>query len=150
MFYTEIDNIFNLLLCFQAFGIHEALENENQTRREYSNGSDILYSLEDLRLGAKGDLKTLSQGRRFELMLGGEGDSCFSYRAVLLDAREDSGPFMYNCGVFIVPKVCLCLPIWFPCTSRREQFCTLRTLKKIIEFELRLTINRILPPFLFC
>lgn len=88
----------------QAFGIHEALENENQTRREYSNGSDILYSLEDLRLGAKGDLKTLSQGRRFELMLGGEGDSCFSYRAVLLDAREDSGPFMYNCGVFIVPK----------------------------------------------
>lgn len=88
----------------QAFGIHEALENENQTRREYSNGSDILYSLEDLRLGAKGDLKNLSQGCRFELMLGGEGGSWFLYKAVLLDAREDSGPFLYNCGVFIVPK----------------------------------------------
>ncbi|KAL9411310.1 hypothetical protein AB3S75_044996 [Citrus x aurantiifolia] len=89
----------------QAFGIHEALESENQTRREYSNGSDILYSLEDLQLGAKGDLKNLSPGCRFELILGGEGDFCFSYRAVLLDARENSGPFMYNCGVFIVPKM---------------------------------------------
>ncbi|KAK9183511.1 hypothetical protein WN944_026664 [Citrus x changshan-huyou] len=88
----------------QAFGIHEALESENQTRREYSNGSDILYSLEDLQLGAKGDLKNVSPGCRFELILGGEGDFCFSYRAVLLDARENSGPFMYNCGVFIVPK----------------------------------------------
>ncbi|KAH9649747.1 methyltransferase 11 domain-containing protein [Citrus sinensis] len=88
----------------QAFGIHEALESENQTRREYSHGSDILYSLEDLQLGAKGDMKNLSPGCRFELILGGEGDFCFSYRAVLLDARENSGPFMYNCGVFIVPK----------------------------------------------
>lgn len=122
-------------MCFQAFGIHEALESENQTRREYSNGFDILYSLEDLRLGVKGDLKNLSPGCRFELMLGGEGDFCFSYRAVLLDAREKSGPFMYNCGVFIVPKVSLCLLIWFPCTSGCEQFCTLRTIKKLIEFE---------------
>ncbi|KAH9680654.1 methyltransferase 11 domain-containing protein [Citrus sinensis] len=88
----------------QAFGIHEALESENQTRREYSHGSDILYSLEDLQLGAKGDMKNLSPGCRFKLILGGEGDFCFSYRAVLLDARENSGPFMYNCGVFIVPK----------------------------------------------
>lgn len=69
-----------------------------------------MYSLEDLQLGAKGDIKKLSQGRRFELTLGGQGDSHFSYRAVLLDAREDSGPFIYNCGVFIVPKVC---PLYF-------------------------------------
>ncbi|XP_044500497.1 eEF1A lysine and N-terminal methyltransferase [Mangifera indica] len=88
----------------QAVGILKALESENQIRLEYSNGSDILYSLEDLQLGAKGDIKKLSQGRRFELTLGGQGDSHFSYRAVLLDAREDSGPFIYNCGVFIVPK----------------------------------------------
>ncbi|XP_031263405.1 eEF1A lysine and N-terminal methyltransferase-like [Pistacia vera] len=88
----------------QAFGIHEALEKENQIRSEYSNGSDILYSLEDLQLGAKGDLKRLSHGRRFELALGVHGDSQFGYRAVLLDAREDCGPFIYNCGVFIVPK----------------------------------------------
>ncbi|KAH9649742.1 methyltransferase 11 domain-containing protein [Citrus sinensis] len=94
----------NSSVVLQAFGIHEALESENQTRREYSHGSDILYSLEDLQLGAKGDMKNLSPGCRFELILGGEGDFCFSYRAVLLDARENSGPFMYNCGVFIVPK----------------------------------------------
>ncbi|KAL5784314.1 hypothetical protein ACOSQ2_006706 [Xanthoceras sorbifolium] len=88
----------------QAVGMHEALENENQLRREYLNGSDILYSLEDLQLGANGDLTKLSQGRRFELTLGGQGGSRFSYRSVLLDAQEDSGSFIYNCGVFLVPK----------------------------------------------
>ncbi|KAK2644013.1 hypothetical protein Ddye_019208 [Dipteronia dyeriana] len=88
----------------QAVGIHEALENENQIRRDYLNGSDILYSLEDLQLGAKGDLTKLSQGRRFELTLGGQGGSRFSYKAALLDAQEDFGPFIYNCGVFLVPK----------------------------------------------
>ncbi|CBI17265.3 unnamed protein product, partial [Vitis vinifera] len=40
----------------QARGLYEAIENENRIRREYSNGSDLIYSLEDLQLGAKGDL----------------------------------------------------------------------------------------------
>ncbi|XP_075654146.1 uncharacterized protein LOC142624463 [Castanea sativa] len=104
----EITALFNSdsLDCsgVQACGINEALENENQIRRGYSNGSHILYSLEDLQLGAKGDLTKLCQGRRFQLTLGGQGGSLFSYRAILLDARQHSGSFMYHCGVFIVPK----------------------------------------------
>ncbi|KAF2288904.1 hypothetical protein GH714_022663 [Hevea brasiliensis] len=88
----------------QAAGLHEAVENENRIRREYSSGSDILYSLEDLQLGAKGDLTKLSRGRRFQLTLGGQGCSRFTYRAVLLDAKDNSVPFSYHCGVFIVPK----------------------------------------------
>lgn len=87
----------------QAIGLHEALENENQIRREYYTGSDVLYSLQDLQLGAQGDLLKLTEGRRVQLNLGGQG-SCFSYRAVLLDARQPAAPFLYQCGVFIVPK----------------------------------------------
>ncbi|EEF44186.1 S-adenosylmethionine-dependent methyltransferase, putative [Ricinus communis] len=88
----------------QAASLHEALENENRIRKEYSSGSDILYSLEDLRLGAKGDLTKLSQGRRIQLTLGGQGGSRFTYKAVLLDAKENSAPFSFHCGIFIVPK----------------------------------------------
>ncbi|KAJ6314990.1 hypothetical protein OIU78_018469 [Salix suchowensis] len=87
-----------------AFGLHEALENENQIRKEYSIGPDILYSLEDLLIGAKGDLSKLSLGRRFQLILGGNGESRFSYKAIVLDAKESSCQFTYHCGVFIVPK----------------------------------------------
>ncbi|OMO88574.1 Methyltransferase type 11 [Corchorus olitorius] len=88
----------------QASGLHEALENENRIRGEYLSGSDILYSLEDLQLGAKGDLTKLSPGCRVQLTLGEQGDSRFSYKAVLLDAKQESGPFSFHCGVFIVPK----------------------------------------------
>jgi len=69
------------------------------------DGSDIIYSLEDLKLGAKGDLIELIPGRRVQLTLGGQGDSTFCYRAVLLDAGPQSAPFLYNCGIFLVPKV---------------------------------------------
>ncbi|XP_059632140.1 uncharacterized protein LOC132274819 isoform X2 [Cornus florida] len=88
----------------QARGLYEALENENRIRTEYSNGSDILYTLEDLQLGAKGDLSELSPGRRTQFTLGEQGVSRFCYRAVLLDAQQKSDPFSYNCGVFLVPK----------------------------------------------
>ncbi|KAL6342807.1 hypothetical protein AAG906_016642 [Vitis piasezkii] len=88
----------------QARGLYEAIENENRIRREYSNGSDLIYSLEDLQLGAKGDLLELSQGRRFQLTLGEYEGSRFSYRAVVLDARQMTEPFLYHCGVFLVPK----------------------------------------------
>ncbi|CAK9136524.1 unnamed protein product [Ilex paraguariensis] len=92
--------------CFgsQARGLLEALESENKIRAEYSNGSDILYSLEDLKLGAKGGLAKLNPGRRVQLTLGEPGGSHFSYRAVLLDARQQSVSFLYRCGVFLVPK----------------------------------------------
>lgn len=92
-------------MFFQARGLHEALESENRIRMEYSSGSDILYSLKDLQLGAKGNMAELSPGRRVQLTLGQQGTSRFSYKAILLDAQQQSGPFSYNCGVFLVPKV---------------------------------------------
>lgn len=91
----------------KACGLREALHNENHIREQYSSSSDIVYSLEDLQLGAGGEMTKLYQGRRLQLTLGGRGDSRSSYRAVVLDAEEQSGPFTYHCGVFIVPKVCL-------------------------------------------
>lgn len=97
---------FNFSFC-KACGLREALQNENEIRKQYSSSSDILYSLEDLQLGVGGELTKLSQGRRLQLTLGGQGDSRFSYRTVVLDAEEQSDPFTYHCGIFIVPKVCL-------------------------------------------
>ncbi|GKV28678.1 hypothetical protein SLEP1_g37697 [Rubroshorea leprosula] len=88
----------------QAFGLQEALNNENQIRKEYLDGSDIPYSLEDLQLGAKGDLTKLTPGRQVQLTLGGQGASQYTYRALLFDAKEHCGPFSYHYGVFIVPK----------------------------------------------
>ncbi|GAB4844076.1 hypothetical protein Ancab_014040 [Ancistrocladus abbreviatus] len=88
----------------QADGLQDALEAENTTRRQYLDGSAIIYSLEDLRLGAEGDLMELRPGRRVQLILGGEGDSCFCYKAVLLDAQSEYASFSYHYGVFLVPK----------------------------------------------
>ncbi|GMI64319.1 hypothetical protein like AT2G31740 [Hibiscus trionum] len=88
----------------QASGLLEALESENKIRGEYLSGADVLYSLEDLQLGAKGDLTKLSPGRRVQLTLGEQGVSRFCYKSVLLDAKQQSGAFSFHCGVFIVPK----------------------------------------------
>ncbi|GFY81620.1 S-adenosyl-L-methionine-dependent methyltransferases superfamily protein [Actinidia rufa] len=88
----------------QVHGLQEALESENQIRTEYSSGSDILYSFEDLQLGAKGDLTELSPGRRVMLTLGQQGASRFCYKVVLLDAQQQSSSFVYHFGVFLVPK----------------------------------------------
>ncbi|GAV59000.1 Methyltransf_11 domain-containing protein [Cephalotus follicularis] len=88
----------------QASGLRKAFETENHIRRDFSNDSDVFYSLEDLKLGVKGDLTKLHPGHRFQLTLGGERGSRFSYKAVLLDARQQSDQFLYHCGVFIVPK----------------------------------------------
>ncbi|XP_050372239.1 uncharacterized protein LOC126790137 [Argentina anserina] len=102
----EITSLFNKssLACRGSQGreLLEAVENENQIRREYSSASDIQYSLEDIKFGAKGDLTKLRPGRRFQLTL--RGGSNFSCRAVVLDAKEISDTFVYHCGVFIVPK----------------------------------------------
>ncbi|XP_010248173.1 PREDICTED: uncharacterized protein LOC104591078 [Nelumbo nucifera] len=89
----------------QSRGLFETLEEENKLRSECSNGVDVLYTLEDLQLGAKGDLKELLPGRRIQLTLGEVGNSHFSYKAVLLDAKQQYDPFLYHCGVFLVPKV---------------------------------------------
>lgn len=81
------------------------LDNENQLRSNYSSREDILYSLRDLELGAVGDLKKLHPGFRCQLILGEQGESIYTYKAVILDAQQDSDSFAYQCGVFIVPKV---------------------------------------------
>lgn len=88
----------------QARGLLNALERENEIRVEYSSGADIIYSLEDLKLGAKGDLRDFKPGRRVQLTLGEPGISLFCYQAILLDARKSSDPFVYRCGIFLVPK----------------------------------------------
>ncbi|KAK7400091.1 hypothetical protein VNO78_11291 [Psophocarpus tetragonolobus] len=84
----------------QVSGLYEAIQNENQIREKYSSDSDILYSVEDVQV----ELTKLSQGRRLQLTLGGQGYSTFSYRTVILDAEEQADPFTYHCGAFIVPK----------------------------------------------
>ncbi|CAH9120890.1 unnamed protein product [Cuscuta epithymum] len=88
----------------QADGLHKALKIENRIREEYLNCTDIIHSLEELKLGAQGDLTERCPGRRLQLTLGEPGGSSFAYKGALLDAREDLGPFSYHCGVFLVPK----------------------------------------------
>lgn len=88
----------------QGHDLLQALEAENKLRAECSSGSDILSSIEDLQLGAHGDIKELIPGRRVKLILGDKGDSNFSYKAILLDSRQQPDPFIYSCGVFLVPK----------------------------------------------
>ncbi|KAK1313849.1 hypothetical protein QJS10_CPA06g02039 [Acorus calamus] len=90
----------------QIRSLTQLIENENKLRNECSL-NDAIYSLEDLQLGVKGDLKELTPGRRIQISLGEPGCSRFSYKAVLLDSHHQSDPFSYHCGVFIVPKVFL-------------------------------------------
>ncbi|KAK4433816.1 eEF1A lysine and N-terminal methyltransferase [Sesamum alatum] len=88
----------------QVRELYEVLDREKKVRSEYSSGSDILYSLEELNSGAKGNLKKLEPGRRVKLILGEPGVSHFIYNGILLDAPQDSGPFSYHFGAFLVPK----------------------------------------------
>ncbi|XP_009630390.1 uncharacterized protein [Nicotiana tomentosiformis] len=92
----------------QVHGLFQALEDENKIRADYSSGCDVMYTLEDLKIGAEGNLAELSPGRRVQLSLGEAGVSLFCYRAVLLDARKDFEPFAYHCAVFLVPKARAC------------------------------------------
>ncbi|KAK8933556.1 hypothetical protein KSP39_PZI016013 [Platanthera zijinensis] len=92
----------------QAHDLVDVVKSENLIRKKYSSSTDMIYSLSDLTLGAKGNLQELQEGRRCQLILGGQGDSLYSYRTVLLDAHQNVGSFSYNCGVFIVPKPRAC------------------------------------------
>ncbi|KAL1561592.1 eEF1A lysine and N-terminal methyltransferase-like [Salvia divinorum] len=89
----------------QARKLYEMLEKERHTRTKYSNNSDMSYTIEDLRLGAKGNISMLQPGRRIKLVLGEPGVSNFFYNCMLLDAKPDSGQFVYHYGVFIVPQL---------------------------------------------
>jgi spermidine synthase len=88
----------------QVRGLFEALDNENKIRTEHASGSDIIYSLEDLHVGAGGDLTEIQPGRRLMLTLGESGFSRFFYKSVLLDSPQTAESFLYSCGVFLVPK----------------------------------------------
>lgn len=89
------------------------LEKERHARTKYSNISDMSYTMEDLRLGAKGNISMLEPGRRIKLILGEPGVSNFFYNCMLLDAKPDSGQFVYPYGVFIVPQVSLFSPMHY-------------------------------------
>ncbi|KAM3386577.1 hypothetical protein ACQJBY_009878 [Aegilops geniculata] len=88
----------------QANAVIHALRNENKIRESHNSGVDILFSLRDLQLGAIGDLKVIIPGRRRQLILGEQGSSLYCYKAVLMDAKNQTETFAYHCGVFIVPK----------------------------------------------
>lgn len=88
----------------QVQGLLETIAKENKLRSQHTDGEDILYSLEELQIGAKGDMKQLVPGRRTRMTLGEPGISRFNYNAVIMDSYERFGPFLYGCGVFLVPK----------------------------------------------
>lgn len=88
----------------QANAVIHALQNENKIRESHTSGVDVLFSLRDLQLGAIGNLKVIVPGRRRQLILGEQGSSLYCYKAVFMDAKNQTGVFAYHCGVFIVPK----------------------------------------------
>lgn len=88
----------------QVQGLLDTIAKENKLRSQHTDGEDILYSFEELQIGAKGDMKQLVPGRRTRMMLGEPGISRFNYIAVIMDSYERFGPFLYGCGVFLVPK----------------------------------------------
>ncbi|KAH6768362.1 S-adenosyl-L-methionine-dependent methyltransferases superfamily protein [Perilla frutescens var. frutescens] len=100
-----MDNYFVECHDDQARELREALEKEKKVRAELSTSSNVSYSLEDLKLGAKGSMSVFEPGRRIKLILGEPGVSNFFYNGVLLDAKQDSGCFIYHYGVFLVPKL---------------------------------------------
>lgn len=105
---NETCDMWSSYFLLQVHALLNAVENENKLRSQYSSGDDIVYSLEDLQLGARGNLKELLPGRRCQTILGNHG-SLYHYKAILLDSKQHSEPFLYRCGVFIVPKVSLWL-----------------------------------------
>ncbi|KAL7098958.1 hypothetical protein ACP275_09G051800 [Erythranthe tilingii] len=88
----------------QVCELYNALERERKFQSEYCSGCDVLYSLKDLKLGAKGNLKELEEGRRINLILGEPEGSKF-YKGVLIDAQQNSGPFLYHIAVLPVPHI---------------------------------------------
>ncbi|CAN6462771.1 unnamed protein product [Victoria cruziana] len=89
----------------QTSGMLQAIDTENKIRRKgLQGGVDIVYSLEDLKLGSGEDIEHLISGRRLHLILGGKKMSRFSYKAVVLDSKEAPDPPKYQCAIFLVPK----------------------------------------------
>ncbi|KAI3708656.1 hypothetical protein L2E82_37970 [Cichorium intybus] len=70
---------------------------------KWLSGNGIVYSLEDLKIGVKGDSSELNPGPRVKMSLGEPGQST-CYKSVLLDAQQNSEEFLCHCGFFLVPK----------------------------------------------
>ncbi|KAL7119335.1 hypothetical protein ACP275_02G056500 [Erythranthe tilingii] len=77
----------------QVQEVFEALEKENTVRAEYSNGTGKWYSIEELKLGVKGNIRVLEPRRSVCVFLGGTGLSRFFYNGVLFDAIPKEEPF---------------------------------------------------------
>ncbi|KAL9174494.1 hypothetical protein ABFS82_02G055800 [Erythranthe guttata] len=77
----------------QVQEVFEALEKENTVRAEYSNGTGKWYSIEELKLGVKGNIRVLEPLRSVCVFLGGTGSSRFFYNSVLFDAIPKEEPF---------------------------------------------------------
>ncbi|KAL8042298.1 hypothetical protein ABFX02_09G042000 [Erythranthe guttata] len=89
----------------QARELYEALEREQKVRSECSSGSNKLYSIKELSLGAKGNLKEFEPDRMIKLILGEPGVFHF-YIGVLVDAQQDSGSnFSDYFAVYLVPNI---------------------------------------------
>jgi hypothetical protein len=89
----------------QVQGLLETIAKENKLRSQHTDGEDILYSLEELQIGAKGDMKQLVPGLQTRMTLGEPDISRFNYNAVIMDSYEWFRLFLYGYGVFLVPKV---------------------------------------------
>ena len=98
------------MVASQANAVIRALGNENIIRESYSSGVDVLLSLRDLQLGAIGNLKVIVLERRRQFILGEHGSSLFFYKAVLLDAKNQTETFVYN-----IPSSCSMKCLVHPC-----------------------------------
>eukprot|EP00252_Welwitschia_mirabilis_P014061 TRINITY_DN31086_c0_g1_i1.p1 TRINITY_DN31086_c0_g1~~TRINITY_DN31086_c0_g1_i1.p1 ORF type:complete len:773 (-),score=145.30 TRINITY_DN31086_c0_g1_i1:38-2356(-) len=101
---TALDSASSIYNKSQVKGLLDTVSRENNFRSQHSAGDDILYSLEELQIGAKGDLKQLAPGRRVRVILGGPGISNFSFKAVIMDLCALIESFSYSCGAFLVPE----------------------------------------------
>lgn len=87
--------------------IIKAQEKENDIRTNYLNR--VMYSLEEVVQGARGNVQPYEPGRRIDLILGEPGVSGFIYSSMLLDANESEEIPKYPYTVYLVPHVSLSL-----------------------------------------
>ncbi|KAL7098956.1 hypothetical protein ACP275_09G051700 [Erythranthe tilingii] len=104
---TSISNILSFMdeySSVQCQALVRAVERENSVRTEYSNGIDVWHSLEDLKLGVRGDIKVLETDRIVRIVFGEPGESRFFYTAVLIDTNQESGTFTDDLCIYFFEK----------------------------------------------
>ncbi|KAL8042373.1 hypothetical protein ABFX02_09G046200 [Erythranthe guttata] len=104
---TSVSNILSSMdeySSVQCQALVRAVERENLVRTEYSNGIDVWHSLEDLKLGVRGDIKVLETDRIVRIVFGEPGESRFFYTAVLIDTNQESGTFTDGLCIYFFEK----------------------------------------------